>query len=95
MAYDRKAGGLAVPRSVFWLAALWVVLVLAALVWGVDNAETSLGDSARRSLAADGHAIVVDFSGRDARLVGSVASEETAASIVESIDALPGVVEGP
>jgi OOP family OmpA-OmpF porin len=73
------------------LVALWVILVLAALVWGVDNAEATLGESARRSLAADGHAVVVDFSGRDARLIGSVTSEEDVAAIVDSIDALPGV----
>ena len=60
MAYDRKDDDSTVPRSVFWLFALWVILVLAALVWGVDNAEATLGESARRSLAADGHAVVVD-----------------------------------
>lgn len=91
MANDRKADDLTFPKSIFWLFAFWVILVLVALVWGVDNAEATLGSSARRSLAADGHAIVVDFSGRDARLVGAVASESEAADIVESIDALPGV----
>lgn len=79
------------PRPVFWLLAMWVLLVLVTLAWGVDNAETRLRADARQALTADGHDVVVDFSGRDARLVGSVGSEEIAAQIVGSIDAIPGV----
>lgn len=80
-----------IPKSIFWLLASWVVLLLVALVWGVDNAETTLLDDTRTSLSADGHSVVVDFSGRDARLVGAVDSDEEADAIVESVDALPGV----
>jgi OOP family OmpA-OmpF porin len=91
VSYDRKAVDSRAPRSIFWLLAFWVILLLAALVWGVDNAEATLGDSARRALAAGGHDIVVDFSGRDARLIGTVTSDSVAADIADSIDALPGV----
>ena len=27
---------------VFWLLAIWVLLLLGAMVWGIDNAETTL-----------------------------------------------------
>jgi OOP family OmpA-OmpF porin len=77
--------------AIFWLLAVWVIVVLVALVWGVDNAEATLRDSARASLVADGHNIAVDFSGRDARLIGSVSDEIVAAEIEASIDAIPGV----
>lgn len=91
MAYDRQTGEQAIPLAIFWLLAIWVIVVLVALVWGVDNAEATLGDSARASLVADGHNIAVDFSGRDARLMGSVPDETVATEIEESIDAIPGV----
>ncbi len=91
MVQDDNTDYTGIPPLIFWLLATWVVLVLLALVWGVDNAETTLREDARSNLAQDGHNIVVDFSGRDARLVGSVDSEELAAEIVESIDAVPGV----
>lgn len=88
---DGRASSSTIPSSVFWLLALWVVMVLVALVWGVDNAEATLGDAARRRIAADGHNIAVDFSGRDARLIGSVESDVIAQEITDVIDALPGV----
>lgn len=89
--YDRSAEE-RIPRSIFWLFGLWVALALAALVWGVDNVETSLRDSARRSLAVAGHdGIAVDFSGRDARLIGTAESADVATDIAASIDLLPGV----
>lgn len=91
MAYDGRAGSQAVPLAVFWLLALWVIVVLVALVWGVDNAETTLGARARASLAADGYDIAVDFSGRDARLIGSVTQEGLAEEIEDSIDSITGV----
>ncbi|MCP4965833.1 MAG: OmpA family protein [bacterium] len=91
MAREENAYGGAVPRTVFWLLAIWVLVVLAALVWGIEHAETTLRTDARDSLNEDGHNVAVDFSGRDARLIGSVASEEHATEIAESIDALPGV----
>ena len=90
VAYDRKAVDSRAPRSIFWLLAFWVILVLAALVWGVDNAEATLQDSARRTLAAEGHDIVVDFSGRDARLIGTVATESVATDIAGNVDRAAG-----
>ena len=75
----------------FWLLALWVLLLLGAMVWGIDNAETTLREAARRSLGADRGNIAVDFSGRDARLIGSVSSVAESLAIAESIDELPGV----
>ena len=91
MAQETNAYGAVVPRSVFWLLAIWVLVVLAALVWGIDHAESTLRVDARESLTENGHNVAVDFSGRDARLIGSVDSEEQATEIAESIDALPGV----
>ena len=91
MSFDRRADSAALPQVVFWLMGLWVVVVLVALVWGVDNAEVTLRDTAREQLAAAGHDVSVDFSGRDARLIGSAPSAEVAASIEELVDAIPGV----
>lgn len=91
MAYDGRASSRPVPLSIFWLLALWVIVVLVALVWGVDNAETTLRDDARASLIANGYDVAVDFSGRDARLIGSVSEESLAAEIAASIDSVPGV----
>jgi OOP family OmpA-OmpF porin len=91
VAYDRRAESQTVPLVIFWLLALWVLVVLVALVWGVDNAETTLRAAARASLAADGHDIAVDFSGRDTRLIGSVTQESLALEIEESIDSIVGV----
>jgi OOP family OmpA-OmpF porin len=71
--------------------ALWVVVVLAALVWGVDNAESTLRNAAREQLAASGYDVSVDFSGRDARLIGTASSAEAAAGIGGLVDAIPGV----
>jgi OOP family OmpA-OmpF porin len=88
---EGRAKASTIPSSVFWLLALWVVMVLVALVWGVDNAEATLRDAARRRIAADGHNIAVDFSGRDARLIGTVESDAIAQEITGVIDALPGV----
>lgn len=91
MAQEKNVYGAVVPRSVFWLLAVWVVVVLGALVWGIDHAESTLRADARTSLTENGHDVAVDFSGRDARLIGSVSSEELAVEIAESIDGLPGV----
>jgi OOP family OmpA-OmpF porin len=91
VANDLSAGDATVPRSVFWLLAIWVLLLLGAMVWGIDNAETTLREAARRSLGSDRSNVAVDFSGRDARLIGSVSSEADALAIAELIDELPGV----
>lgn len=91
MAYDRYGESGAMPRSVFWLLAMWVILVIAALVWGVDNAETTLRSEARTSLEANGHNVAVDFSGRDARLIGVVESEAVAEQVADTVDAVDGV----
>ncbi len=73
------------------MLALWVVVVLVALVWGVDNAETDLRQRALDRLAADGHDVAIDISGRDARLIGTVTQEEIATAIVDSVDSIPGI----
>lgn len=91
MAYDDRTGSPVIPITIFWLLALWVVVVLIALVWGVDNAETGLRDRARERIAASGYDVAVDFSGRDARLIGAVTQQELATELEESIDAIPGV----
>lgn len=91
MEYDRYGESGAMPRSVFWLLAMWVILVIAALVWGVDNAETTLRAAARTSLEANGHNVAVDFSGRDARLIGVVESEAVAEQVADTVDAVDGV----
>ncbi len=91
MEYDRYGESGAMPRSVLWLLAMWVVLVIAALVWGVDNAETTLRSEARTSLEANGQDVAVDFSGRDARLIGVVESEAVAEQVADTVDAVDGV----
>ncbi len=91
MSFDRRADSTALPQLILWLMGLWVVVVLVALVWGVDNAEATLRDTAREQLAAAGYDVSVDFSGRDARLIGSASSAEVADSIEELVDAIPGV----
>lgn len=91
MAYDDRTGRPVIPIAILWLLALWVVVVLVALVWGVDNAETGLRDRARQRIAASGYDVAVDFSGRDARLIGVVDRPETAIELGETIDAIPGV----
>ncbi len=91
MSFDRRADSTALPQAILWLMGLWVVVVLVALVWGVDNAEATLRDTAREQLAAAGYDVSVDFSGRDARLIGSASSAEVADSIEELVDAIPGV----
>ncbi len=88
---DDIAKSAAIPKSILWLLALWVVVILFALVWGIGNAETTLLQHSRVSLAEAGYDVAVDVSGRDARLIGSVVSEDLASEIVESIDAVPGV----
>ena len=40
-----------VPTAVFWLLAIWIVVVLATLVWGVGNAESQLRSATRAALA--------------------------------------------
>ncbi|MDJ0924243.1 MAG: OmpA family protein [Acidimicrobiia bacterium] len=91
MAYDRRAERTAVPPSILWLLAVWVVVVLTAVVWGIDNAETQLRDQARAAVEATNHSVAVDFSGRDARLIGAVESADVPAEITAAIDAIPGV----
>jgi OOP family OmpA-OmpF porin len=91
VAYDHRTGATAVPNSIFWLLAIWVIVVLFALVWGVSNAETSLRDDARERLAAEGYSVAVDFSGRDARLIGSLTDQSLADEVEQAIDSIPGV----
>jgi hypothetical protein len=90
VAYDQSGAG-AIPSSVFWLLGMWVIVVLGALVWGVDNAETTLRAEARASLLPDGHNVAVDFSGRDARLIGIVESEQIAEEVAATVDSIDGV----
>ena len=80
-----------IPVAVFWLLAIWVVLVLAALVWGVDNAETKVRHETRAALEASGVNLAFDISGRDVTLFGEVDSEEAGRALVAEIDDLPGV----
>ena len=68
-----------------------MVLLLVALVWGIDNAESTLRADASDSLTANGYRVSVDFSGRDARLIGTVTSAQLAEDVAQSIDSLPGV----
>ncbi len=82
-----------VPPLVFWLLAVWVLVILITLVWGIGNAESKLRTATSEALADGGYDIVVDVSGRDATLYGSVGSEEEAAEIAAMIDAVPGVRE--
>jgi len=91
VAYDRNVESGTVPRTVFWLLAIWIALVLLALVWGVDNAETTLRAEARADLEVLDQTIAVDFSGRDARLIGVVESDAAAIQAVETVDAIDGV----
>lgn len=91
VSFDRRAESAALPQSILRLSALWVAVVLVALIWGVDNAETTLRDAARQELDDAGYDVSVGFSGRDALLIGSAPSEEVAQSIEELVDAIPGV----
>ncbi len=80
-----------VPRALFWLAGLWLVVILVALAWGIGNAESKLREATRSYLDTAALDIAVDISGRDATLYGSVASQEEEARIIAAIDAIPGV----
>ncbi len=91
MTYDQRADSAALPKLIFWLMGLWVVVVLVALVWGVDNAETTLREAARQELDEAGYSVSVGFSGRDARLIGTASSAEIAENIEQLVDAIPGV----
>lgn len=91
MSFDPRANSATLPRSILRLSALWVAVVLVSLIWGVDNAETTLRNAAREQLDAAGYDVAVGFSGRDALLVGTAPSAGAAESIEELVDAIPGV----
>ncbi len=91
MAKSDSSSGRGVPSSLFLLLAVWIAVVLVALVWGIGNAEAELQDATRAALEDGGYDIAVDVSGRDATLYGTVASEVAAEEIVAMIDAIPGV----
>ncbi len=58
---NKESGGQSsVPTSVFWLFALWILVLLVSLVWGVGNAESKLRESTRTALADGGYDIAVD-----------------------------------
>ncbi len=80
-----------VPTSVLGLLAIWVILLLGTLVWGVGNAESLLRTDAQALLEDDGRGFAVDLSGRDLTVYGSVDSEEQEAEILGELDAIPGV----
>jgi OmpA-OmpF porin, OOP family len=80
-----------IPITVFWLLAIWVVLVLAALVWGIDNAESQLRFETRSVLSQSGRDFGFDVSGRDVTLFGAISSEEEGLELAAAIDAIPGV----
>ncbi|MCP3997829.1 MAG: OmpA family protein [bacterium] len=80
-----------VPIAIIWLVPLWVLVVLIAVVWGMDNAEAKLRDSTHQALQEAGIDIDVDISGRDATLSGAVGSTAAEAEIVAMIDAVDGV----
>ena len=81
----------AVPPTIFWLLAIWVVLVLAALVWGVDNAETKLRTVTASVIGESGLDLTFDLSGRDVTLYGEVATAEQAAELALLVDEIDGI----
>ncbi len=86
---DSRSRGL--PIAVFWLLGAWVIVVIAALVWGVGNTETQLRAATRDALSGQNSAITVDVDGRDATLYGVVDSGQETDEVVALIDAIPGV----
>ena len=80
-----------VPTLVLWLLAVWVLLLLGTLVWGIGNAESQLRDETQALLEADGSGFVADLSGRDVSVFGSIESEEAEAEIIAALDSIPGV----
>ena len=88
---EDSTGQSGIPATVFWLLAIWVVFVLATLVWGIDNAESQLRVETGTVLAQSSQEITFDVSGRDVTLYGVVASEDEEAALMEEVDAIPGV----
>jgi OOP family OmpA-OmpF porin len=88
---EDSAGQSGIPATIFWLLAIWVVFVLATLVWGIDNAESQLRTETGAVLAQSGHAVTFDVSGRDVTLYGAVASEDEGTALMDEVDAIPGV----
>lgn len=89
-------GRFGIPMTIFWLLAIWVVLVLAALVWGIENAESQLRTETRRVLSQSEISqserdLAFDVAGRDVTLFGVVSSEGEALALAASVDAIPGV----
>lgn len=80
-----------IPITIFWLLAIWVVLVLAALVWGIDNAESQLRFGTRSVLSQSGREFAFDVSGRDVTLFGVIASKDEGLELAAATDAIPGV----
>lgn len=80
-----------IPITIFWLLAIWVVLVLAALVWGIDNAESQLRFGTRSVLSQSGREFAFDVSGRDVTLFGVIASKDEGLELAAAIDAIAGV----
>lgn len=88
---EDATGRSGIPVTIFWLLAIWVVLVLAALVWGIENAESQLRVATRSTLAQSERDLGFDVSGRDVTLFGVVSSEEEELALGASVDAIPGV----
>lgn len=86
--HDSRSG---IPLTVFWLLAIWVVLVLGALAWGIDNAESKLRVETSEVLSDSGANLAFDVSGRDVTLYGTVTTEEEGRVLASEVDAIPGV----
>lgn len=74
-------------RALVWLGAAWLLVAVAAVVWGVGNADDDLGD--RVAVALDDAGIDVTdvrLEGRDAVLVGiQAASEDEAMEVAKGV----------
>lgn len=82
-------------RPWVWVAGLlWVGVLAAAIVWGVDRFQTDIGDRAEDTLRANGFAgLEVDVEGRDLHVMGAdTADEARIAALLEDLEGVRMVV---
>jgi len=77
------------PATVWLLILAWTVIVIAAAVWGLSNEEDDLTD--RATAAIGGSGLEVEFTGRDASIIGTTADQATLDQAVAAVRNLRGV----
>ncbi len=84
-----------VRRPWMWpVALLWIGLLAAAIVWGVDRFQTDISERAQETLQANGFAgLDVDVDGRDLHVMGAdAANEARIEALLEDLDGVRTVV---